>query len=133
LLLACKGNNIPSDLNENAQMDATRLCLTLYGYRRNDNFTVDQIREVDPGAYSLLVDMIAQDHVYEPVLVCDKDTTLVMCKKHEKDPSEQLVKDVMKSMKRMKKNLGPNADAVGYVCVCVCVCDTVCVCVCVCV
>jgi hypothetical protein len=103
-------------------MDATRLCLTLYGYRRNDNFTIDQIREADPGAYSLLVDMIAQDHVYEPVLVCDKDTTLVMCKKHEKDPSEQFVEDVMQSMKRMKRNLGPNADAVGYVCVCVCVC-----------
>ena len=107
-------------------MDATRLCLTLYGYRRNDNFTIDQIREADPGAYSLLVDMIAQDHVYEPVLVCDKDTTLVMCKKHEKDPSEQLVKDVMKSMQSMKSkgpgaSSGPNADAVGYVCVCVCV------------
>ena len=126
LLLACKGC-IPSDLHENAQMDATRLFHTLYGYRRNDNVCIERIQVEDRDAYSLLVDMIAQDHVYEPGESAVNITkALKLCEYYEKEPTESFVQDVLESMKSVTLKLAsapvtPNA-AVGYVCVSVCMC-----------
>ena len=123
LLLACKGC-IPSDLHENAQMDATRLFHTLYGYRRNDNVSIERIEAEDSDAYSILVDMIAQDHVYEPgESAVSRAKALKLCKYYEKEPTESFVQDVLQSMRSVTLKLAsatvtPN----GYVCVSVCMC-----------
>jgi hypothetical protein len=115
-------------------MDATRLYHTLYGYRRNDNVSIERIEAEDPDAYSILVDMIAQDHVYEPGESAVSITKAQkLCNYYEKGPTESFVQDVLKSMKSETLKLAsapltPNA-AVGYVCVCVCA--SVCMCMCV--
>jgi hypothetical protein len=112
-------------------MDATRLYHTLYGYRRNDNVSIERIETEDPDAYSILVDMIAQDHVYQP-----KATAFDLCTLYESHPRQSLLDDVTKSMQSKELKLAsssPNvnaaASAVGYVRVYVCVCMCMCMCV----
>jgi hypothetical protein len=108
-------------------MDATRLYHTLYGYRRNDNVSIERIEAEDPDAYSILVDMIAQDHVYEPGESAVSITKAQkLCKYYEKEPTDSFVQDVLKSMESVTLKLAsatvtPNA-VVGYVCVSVCMC-----------
>jgi hypothetical protein len=108
-------------------MDATRLFHTLYGYRRNDHVCIERIQVEDRDAYSLLVDMIAQDHVYEPGESAVSITkALKLCKYYENEPTESFVQDVLKSMGSVPLELAcatvtPNA-VVGYVCVSVCMC-----------